>query len=722
MKKPLIGEISSRKPFHSLTEVELESFWVSSESRYPDSVWHIPNPTPGAGNSPSTVNWKMKLPNGTLLTDSQHRVRMNWARRLMGSLLFEPADGASPAPGSLSNIRYSIQLLLFWMVLKGYQWPRELNEIALASYLDDIQEEVLDDEDQEIFSSEAMIGKRLYAPILLWMQRHVLHKAGIEPIPCEPYQGRAHMEIARSISTKPNGWIRPLPDEVAIPTLNKAAWFIGVPGNDIIRLQSDCLLSRENVAIPHPQNGKIRGLTVSARARRQRRTTTGFEFSVLEGETQSWHTAINNAINETAVYPPMQRLRELVLTLRDACVITIQATSGMRISEVSGLQAGIDQDTGLPSCVRTEDSISGLNDLFIVRTPLSKTEETPRDMDWLVGMRPKDSKELPLAVRALLMLNALYAPYREMAGSERLMFNFNTTWGLPATPNGLTAITSNALREGMKNFLEEWVDLSQLPDESTHKIEDNDLLPWRESKGRMIKTHQLRKSWAAFTLAVDPRLMPAIQMQFHHISLAMTEGSYIGNNPIQVESLQAVSRQQRNLLIYETVMGKSLLAGHMGEQIEEHIGVLREQIKNLPTSDGWKETVHFCEENDLKIFFAPHGKCMPLSPVKMRCHESAGTTSWLNTEPNYSTREPSLCAGCNCFILDIRHKAFWEDRYLQNWISYKRAEQMGIEGQFHVVKERAEQAGKLLRKIGIDTEQLDNKIKFSLNETRYAPA
>jgi hypothetical protein len=229
----------------------------------------------------------------------------------------------------------------------------------------------------------------------------------------------------------------------------------------------------------------------------------------------------------------------------------------------------------------------------------------------------------------------------------------------------------------------------------------------------------LRKSWANFTLAVDSRLLPAIQMQFHHLSLAMTEGGYIGRNPLLLEALDSVSRQQRNLMIYEMVTGKNMLAGRMGEQIEEATRGLRKEIQGLPTSQAWEKVITFCESNHIRIFFSPHGKCCPTRTSEMRCQNSAGVVEWLRQEPNYTNREPSLCAGCACFVLDARHQSFWEDRYLQNWVSYRRALAAGHSGHFRVVKERAEQAGKLLKKIDVDIKMLDEKIDREL-EGGYA--
>jgi hypothetical protein len=318
------------------------------------------------------------------------------------------------------------------------------------------------------------------------------------------------------------------------------------------------------------------------------------------------------------------------------------------------------------------------------------------------------------------LLNRLYEPWREHATTHRLILTGLIGEKLPLKTTALGAMTSDKMRLGMKRFTARWVDLSGLPDESAHKTADNDLVPWRESKGGIISSHMLRKSWAQYVFAVDPRLLPAIQLQFHHMSQAMTESFYIGANVLIVTTMNSVATQQRNLLIFETILGKAPLAGKMGEQIEEATRALAAELKGLPTSDAWQRTVRFCDDNDLKIFFNPYGKCISLMTSRMRCHEEAGTPLGLRVQPNPATRQPSLCVGCDCFVLDQRHAPFWEDRYLQNWIAFKKAERMGNTGQFLVIKERASQAGKLLRKIGIKVELLDKQIERALVEDHVA--
>jgi len=83
---------------------------------------------------------------------------------------------------------------------------------------------------------------------------------------------------------------------------------------------------------------------------------------------------------------------------------------------------------------------------------------------------------------------------------------------------------------------------------------------------------------------------------------------------------------------------------------------------------------------------------------------------------NYATRDPSVCAGCSCFILDARHKGFWEDRFKQSWFIWQQAERMGFSEQFRVIRERAFQAKALLMRIGVDVNELERQVEAEMLE------
>ena len=695
--------------------------YVFDGVRFDEDIWHLPNSTPGAKKSSSTINWRMRLLDGTRFTDDQHADRLLWCKKLVASLLLSPTNGLSPAPGSMGKFPGAIRMLFSWMSYNGYRFPHELTPTVIEKYVEDLPELILSHQDhEEISESQVMLA--LFLLPLIWRQRKELEKHGYLPMPHDPFYSETTGEIARRIANKLDGWIKPLPDEVAVPLFNKSVWFLEQPAEDVIRLVEKI---RGSSQVDVHQREEAKGQRRSepkknmdckySRRRRTHNEIMKFSFGIAIPDSAPWHPPLRSINPENEQITTLIRVRQLFDAIRDACAITVQGTTGMRISELLGIKAGIDSVSRLPRGIRIEDSISGLYEIFLIRTTLSKTVTSPRDVDWILGMRPKGSNEIPLAVRALEILNKLYSPWQRIAPTDFLFLGLPSS-SLPLGTTVLKPLSSEMLSNSMKRFISRWVDLSDLPNDSAQRISDNDLVPWRESRGAIFTSHMLRKSWANFTLAVNPRLLPAIQMQFHHLSLAMTDSGYIGRNPLLVEPLESMTRQKRNLLIFEMVTGRTILAGRMGEQIERATADLHSEVVDLPSTEAWKKIINFCDDNQVQIFFSPHGKCCPIRTSEMRCQEAAGMPHLVRREPNYGTREPSLCAGCACFVLDAQHQPFWEDRYLQNWISYRRAEAEGLERQYQAVRERAEQAGSLLRKLGVDTQILDEKILRSVEK------
>lgn len=691
------------RPIWKYSDEELNDFQVTPLSKYNDRKWMRPVIVPGMIQTHSSVNWGMTLLDDSKLTDSQHTIRLQWARKLLAALLHAPSSGVVPAEGSTSSFQHSFKWLLSWMAENGYQHLSEFTPDVFEQYIKDLPRYICEQQDEDEIG-QGTVRFALSILAFAWTERRILTKWGVQTLNYNPFFKKGIQAYIDEISTKARGWLQPLPDEVAVPLFNRASQFMGEMSEDILQLR-DALFRAQDSGFGY---GKIQDL--------QNEFLANFTFRVLPRGTEQWHLPLNGSYEEVSGVSPLFRVRQLIEGLRTACAILIQGTAGMRISELMGIQAGFDLTSGLPKGVRIEGTATGLYDLFLLRTVLSKTEKgLPREVDWVLGLRPKGVVEEPLAVRALRLLNRLYEPWHEYAKTPRLFLALVSGY-LPRKSTKLNVMNSSSLCRCMKKFMERWVDLSDLHNESVHKVADNDLVKWRESKGTIISSHMLRKSWAQFVFAVNPKLMPAIQLQFHHLSIAMTDSGYIGNNPLLVTAMNSVATQQRNLLIYETVLGRQPLAGKMGEQIEVATRELATQVKGLPTSSAWQRTVQFCDDIDLKIFFNPHGKCVPLSTSKMRCHNEVGTPLGLRAQPNASSRQPSLCAGCDCFVLDTRHAAFWEARYFQNSISLRRAESMGVADKFRAIKDRAVQAGKLLKKIGVNIEKIDARVNLALKE------
>ncbi len=705
------------RPVWELTPEEFAHFAVTPISKGVDSVWAALVTLPGTKQSHCQLNWSIKLFNGSRLTDSQHAKRLLWAQKLMALLLHAPSKGESPAATSVPAFQQGFKWLISWMVERCIHSPDELNP---GEYIEDLPRYIVEANGDDEDISEGQVRLALHIIPFLWSERRLLRKWGVPSLTQDPLRDHGIDHYGKVIATKLIGWIPPMPDEVAIPLFNEVAWWIGQPAEDVIRLLEyveDPLAGTEfEVATPRSTTGfrkQQAGKSSGARAQRAIRLLAEFSFSTLD-DAKPWHAPLDAAFEGDGV-TALKEVRVLFDAVQCARVLSIQGMSGMRISEVMGIEAGLDALTGLPRGVRVEPSATGLYDVFVIRTIMSKTEKgLPREMDWVLGLRPQGSQEEPLPVRALRLLNRLYAPWRHRALTTKLLLRRRVGNTLPLKTTALGAMASEEMREGVKRFIARWVDLSALPDQSKHRIKDNNLVEWRESKGTIFKTHMLRKSWAQFMFAVDPLLRPAIQLQFHHLSLAMTDTGYISSNPLLVNDMTSVATQATQLLILEMLHGENPLAGRMGEQLEHATQDLAARVKGLPTTEAYDEVVRFCESEQLLIFFSPHGACMPAQTHSMRCHDEAGTSLLLRTQPNARTRQPSLCAGCDCFVLDARHSDFWATRYVDNWLAYKRAERSGDVSGFKVIKERAQQAGKLLKKIGISVAKFDAAVEKTL--------
>lgn len=701
-------------PIHELTLDELNGYWVSTDSQFRDMKWSFLNRTPGAKAAHSVINWDMTLIDGSKLSEVRHQVRLHWAKLLMLSILVLPAKGRIPSPGAYGGLQNELNTILSWMSLKGYHSPDEFTPDVVGNYIDELPEfvalrEYHDDADDEGIG--VSVFDRALNPLMrLWDQRNHLALFGVQPLREHPFDGNGAHSVAVKLATRARGWIMPLPDEVCIPLFNTAAWWLGTPADDVIKLLG--VFGCSGI------NDRADGKAKKDRLFAENKFLSEFEFSFDAERGGPWRAQLIPRKSKSHGQPAMSELRQMFESVRDAATITVQGTSGMRVSELCGLQAGIDADTGLPVGVRLERSLTGLYEWFVVRSELSKTKEgAPREVDWVLGMRPVGELEIPIAVKALVILNRIFAPWRAAARATNLLLAGRVSLTLPRPSTSLNALGSDNVRRGMRSFLKKHVDLSSLPDESARKVTEKDLVRWRESEGSIFTTHMLRKSWANFTLACDSRLLPVIQMQFHHLSIAMTEGGYIGNNPVLLEALDSVSKQRTNRSMYELIMQQSAFAGRMGAHLEGEAEKLRSKFAGLSPSERWTRTVEWVAENQLKMFFSLYATCVPLKRSEMRCHDESETPIWIRHEPDTTTREPSLCAGCANALMDKSHQEFWIERHVGYAVAVAVEKKLrgGVPTELRVIEFRALQSLAILKKMGADLSLLALRVEEAIS-------
>jgi integrase len=687
-----IIQSTALKPLFLRTNSELEDAWVSSQSRWFDARWTLDDETPGQGKGHRTLKWNIEVADGEYLTDPEHAEMLDWLRRIVWSCFTSPARGDLAAPGSACSIFQGLKTVARWMIETKRRNPADLTSEASWEFVEELPDLMDADDDIELSRSQVIRCVRFFQRI--WEQAPVIK---IERAFTEPFDGRSVENVVARVTKRETGKIPPLQDEVAIPILNKATFFVQHAAHDI------CNLLHAYQAATPPKGGDSKYPQMLAR----QKVARAFKFSILPGATEPWHPRIDEQgrIAET--------VRRLVANLKAACVIVIQATTGMRISEICGMPFGMDTERGLPICIETRQTNEGLFELYLLRSKLSKTESTPRDAEWVVGLRPAFSGELPLAVRALIILNRI----AELSGitaqnpsNPTVLAGLAHGRGFARSDDTLKNPFSQTVRRNLKNFVEDWVDLSCLPDQSRYAIESNDLIKWRESKGRIIKSHQFRKTFAQFTASIDARLVEAIQDQFKHVSLAMTMQGYL--NTAQLAAISKGQYIRARQSIYAHMRRDAPLAGRMGEQIEQHIPAdFKAEMQRLPPAEAWKKVVAWVDEREFKLFFAPHGKCNPLNPTNMRCHEVAGTTDWLPLPPNYQTRTPALCAGCKCFVVDEQHQDFWIQSYVEDSKALRCAT---TPDGYRAVIAYVNTARGLLNKLNVDVDGLDQRIDAEL--------
>lgn len=686
---------------HHLSKVELQEAWVSSRSRWYDPVWRLDNLTPGMHGSTSAMPWDFDLPDGREFTDHHHEDLLHEVRCFTWSLFCDRRFSRTMKAGCAANLMIGIRALVRWMVENSYTSLEALDAEASDEFLDDLAAECAEEDNVPKFNN---IRLQLAPWKQLHQQRGALLGAGMAVMEEPPFGNRSPHALAEQFVERVEAKIPPLPDEVAMPILEAAIRFIGTPANDIIELQRRILAVRGS-------SGPKGGTSKCAEAKAALRAIEQFEFNTVAGEMEPWHPPIGTLCEQglkkktakrvrgvSAVLTPATACRALVKDAGDSAALVLQAFTGMRVNELFSVHGGFDPETGLPSCIDTQVSADGLTMLYFVKGYVSKLRQAPEPVRWLLGSTPRVPRrhgspvDLPIGVRAVAVLEQLFRPWRELGNLQDLILRFGSRRGLPKSPSQVAPGLAAATLNGQRQFALNYVDLSQLPDWSKR---GEDLRPYRDSGGANLRTHQWRKNYCHYVLQVRPHLLPAVNQQFKHLSLAMTEQSYVVQDPFLRATMLDVSANTAVEFFYQASMGKPL-GGRLGAMISEHMGELKSLAAGTPARVR-KNIGRWIRTHDLRIFTADHGKCcIGLAPGKAQCHRVAGTTAWSNSRPNFETREPGTCAGCQCYAVDEDTLPFWRNRRLESHAEYAAGEAAGLAHEYTVSKARVEQADRII--------------------------
>ena len=140
-------------------------------------------------------------------------------------------------------------------------------------------------------------------------------------------------------------------------------------------------------------------------------------------------------------------LRRLVVALRDACLLLVVGTTGMRLGELLAIRGGRATGATLPDCIVVRRSEDGMFDLFFVVSSVDKGHSVPTVDEWLLGSAVTGSTTLPLPVQAIVTLEDLMSPWRPHATDpvchRVLAVGFSAGGGMPSEPGRVVRLTDH---------------------------------------------------------------------------------------------------------------------------------------------------------------------------------------------------------------------------------------------------------------------------------------
>ncbi|HKZ11464.1 MAG TPA: hypothetical protein VJL61_12275 [Rhodanobacteraceae bacterium] len=706
---------------------EPDRAWISKESRFGDTAWTLDNLTPGQQDAAGRIDWEFGVSNNLRFSHRNFDDLRRTLKRFVWSMICERSNGLPLTAGSMRKVSTGVKSLVRWMFQNEYRSLSELTMAASEAFIEDVQEECRaiasgavrysseddgandqgDSGELDEVITAGQLRPRLQIWSHLWAQRDVMLRSGPDALPQEPFSGRSARSIADELATKAAGWIPPVPDEVALPVMGEARKWVLERSDDILLLQDLYLVAYDKAA----------GCVEDYRATKAKVALETFRFSIDPSTGAPWRGVIGptgraTLFNSNWRYGNLgahEVFRALVEDLCAACMIVIQGEAGPRINEICGLIAGGPSPDGLARIVEMRSSKTGLNEHFFMRGLLSKMQQGPREVEWLIGSRPTGTIEVPAPVRAVWVLERLFEPLRERTADsslrDSLIVQFTAPRGYPRDGIYLGRPLGAKLRKLQRQFVANNVDLSGLPDRN--KLGQN-LAEYRDSKGACLRTHSWRKTFAQFVFKTDPRMTSAIAQQFHHLSLAMTEEGYLGNDPTLLEVMDSVRHEQTALVFYELVRGERPAAGRMMKLVDQYREELAHLVETSDRAEGIEAVKRWVIKEDLRIWFSKHGKCfIKLAPAKSRCHQLGGTVHWGNAEPNFAYRTPDVCLGCSVYAVDAEHAAFWQARLIENarWLQ----SDLANGGARMVAELRLRQSQAVLRAIGANMPELEDR-------------
>lgn len=563
----------------------LENTRVSTASVFCDNLWLLDDPNPAKAPSRRKIDWRRDFGKHGCLTDEIYVDLLRTSKMLVYDLMHGKGTRGTISAASAVTVGSNLIALLAWMVKKGLRSFVEIDTTIADEYF------VFLEQKQGSFSRKA--GRRLdggsddklrdgsvYARLTPLRYISELAEEMDDPryLPKSWFQSRISRKNRELASQIPR-----IPDDVAYPLYREALRWIVENGEAIIAVNQrrhDVFAEREVTARERKQ--QMRNVLLSAG-----------EMIQINGNL----VPIREFTAKT--------FSRLVTTLETACYIVIAGFSGMRVSEISGLDV---------DCARTQD-LDGQG-IFILCSDLVKTAVGGTEKRlWIAGLAELDNP-VQKAVCTMLRL-------RER---ERRISGFRNLFGAFAVVNAPTHRVSTLSESVVNRRLNEFTSYAGL------------------DGGWHLSTHQFRKSFAHMVVYYHSCPVLALKRHFKHVSIQMTD-FYIGTDN---ELLDLVLGEQEELLCsaLHAVLDSTHLAGKLGERILANNVKFRGQAGSAMRSEYIASIIG---NTDVTVLPHEYGICIMFIETA-RCGGDRDRVGL------------STCVGCSNFIVTPEHASYWKQR------------------------------------------------------------
>lgn len=444
-------------------------------SRYADVVWdlypYIPQENLHA--SDKRIDWRIRLPDGCLLTDPKHSPLLESSKDFIWSLFVQPVEGRKRP--TMLTLRYRVNALvplLRWMVQTGLRRFADLAGRTL-DYVPTARRKA-----DGSPAAETTVSISLSVVESLYLQRGKLNDA----LPEHPWPH----ETAGSLAGIKHGRAGSKPKTVFIP---------------------DAIAARlAETALDYVQNRSARILETlrNADAAAAEKAATGY------GQTRQKDA--RTAVARTAEFTGAKDLSAESIRLRTACYIVIAEFSGIRNSEVMSLAV---------NCIVPGTSRDGSTDILWLHGTLYKT-----------GIRPKKWLVPPVVKDAVEVLTHLTSPLRKELRQEEAGLEQRIALSIPREKTRLVKRLHTVRKQKEKLFLARSANASGIVEVSVLSGDsvNSDLkefcadLDIRGEDKRIypLHSHQFRRTYARFIARSELGDLLTLRDHFGHWSIDMT--------------------------------------------------------------------------------------------------------------------------------------------------------------------------------------------------------